>query len=249
MAEAQPDGYRASHQARGYAAIYGRTFQAGYYAALWNEIEKPLLERTLRALGGSKRSCLDFACGTGRITQVAATVFDRVVGVDVSKEMLASASANAPPGVSFRCIDITREPLPERFDVATAFRFFLNAEDELRGAALRAIHRHLHGGGRLVCNVHMNATSPMGMLYRALRARQSTLSLRRFRDILAQSGFSVESVQPYGYLPRPGPLLPGVCETLMRPTERLCRALHVPARFAQNFLVVAGKRENVAPFC
>ncbi len=240
MAETQPDGYRSSHRAQGYADVYGRSFQAGYYAALWNEIERPLLEQTLHALGGHGRSCLDFACGTGRITQVAATMFDRVVGVDVSSEMLAGAKA--PPGVSLHCVDITREPLSETFDVATAFRFFLNAEDELRRAALHAIHRHLNGGGRLVCNVHMNAISPMGMLYRALPSQQNTLSFRHFRDLLAEAGFGVESVQPYGYLPRPGPFLPTVCEALMHPTERLCRALHVPARFAQNLLIVAAKR-------
>ncbi len=158
------DDYRRSHAATDAGIVYGRTYETGYYAALWAKIEKPLVERSLRALGGRHKKCLDFACGTGRITNVAAEYFAEVVGVDVSAPMLACASV--PDNVRLRQIDITRESLGETFDVVTAFRFFLNAEPRLREEALQAIREHLNKDGRLVCNIQMNAISPIGIAAR-----------------------------------------------------------------------------------
>ena len=85
------DDYRSSHATTGAVTDYIRTYEVGYYAALWEKIEKPLVQATLRELGGPQKKCLDFACGTGRITTVAADHFAEVVGVDVSALMLASA--------------------------------------------------------------------------------------------------------------------------------------------------------------
>ncbi|GLQ76656.1 hypothetical protein GCM10007881_01710 [Mesorhizobium huakuii] len=239
------DDYRASHCAPGYGAHYNKTHQSGYYGALWEKIEKPLILDVLRPMGGAGRKCLDFACGTGRITSVAAGVFGEVVGADISRSMLGCAQV--PPNVRLRHVDMTIESLGETFDVVTAFRFFLNAEDQLKRDALKAMNEHLKDGGRLVCNVHMNATSPIGLVCRLLnrlfgRTVRNTLSAARFRELLAASGFIVEEVIPYGYLPRPGSLLPGVCEVLMEPFEKASRALHVPGQLAQHFLIVAKKR-------
>ncbi|MES0189369.1 class I SAM-dependent methyltransferase [Mesorhizobium sp. LSJC264A00] len=239
------DGYRTSHCAPGYGLHYNKTHSSGYYGALWENIEKPLILDVLRPLSGASRNCLDFACGTGRIAEVAAGLFSEVVGADVSRTMLDSAQV--PPNVSLRHVDVTREQLGMTFDVVTAFRFFLNAEDELKWHALKAINEHLKDGGRLVCNVHMNATSPVGLACRLLnrvsgRTIRHTLSAARFKALLTASGFTVEQTIPYGYLPRPGNLLPGFCEMMMQPVEKACRRLCVPGQLAQHFLVVARKR-------
>jgi SAM-dependent methyltransferase len=114
--------YRMSHQAAEARIAYDKTFEVGYYAALWRTIEKPLLSSVLRPLGGRERTSLDFACGTGRITKIAAGFFGSVVGVDVSQAMLSDASV--PENVTLICADITRTPLERQFDVVTAFRFF-----------------------------------------------------------------------------------------------------------------------------
>ena len=238
------DNYRASHCALGYGEHYNRTHESGYYGALWAKIEKPMVMDVLRPMGGAGRKCLDFACGTGRIANVAAGLFDEVVGVDVSEAMLACA--RVPQNVRLRHIDMTAEPLGETFDVVTAFRFFLNAEDRLRWEALKAIREQLNDDGRLVCNIHMNATSPVGLAYRTLnrlfgRTLRNTLSARRFKELLISSGFVVEQVIPYGYLPRPGHFVSRLCEVLIEPTEKASKALGVPGRFAQHFLVIARK--------
>ena len=142
------DDYRSSHATTGAVTDYIRTYEAGYYAALWRRIERPLVEATLRELGGPQRRCLDFACGTGRITAVAADHFAEVVGVDVSALMLASAPG--ADNVRLQQIDITKQSLGDTFDVVTAFRFFHNAEQRLRREALETLRKHLKRDGRLV---------------------------------------------------------------------------------------------------
>jgi SAM-dependent methyltransferase len=103
------ESYRASHQSADIVADYVSTFEVGYCAALWRKVEQPLLESILRPLGGAERTCLDFACGTGRIAKVAALFFGSVVGVDVSEAMLLAASV--PDNVALLCVDITKVPL------------------------------------------------------------------------------------------------------------------------------------------
>ncbi|MFB9265024.1 class I SAM-dependent methyltransferase [Bradyrhizobium erythrophlei] len=239
------EGYRGRHQAADSVADYARTLEMGHCAALWRHVEQPLLENVLRPLGGPKRTVLDFACGTGRITRVAAMFFGSVVGVDVSKAMLVAAPV--PDDVTLICIDITKAPLGQAFDVVTAFRFFLNAEDTLRRDALRAIYRHLRERGTLVCNIHLNATSPMGLASRVMSwlnpaRRRKTLTFNQFSKILTEEGFEIVATTPYGFLPRPGRFLPRLCEALLVPFENGCRKLNVPGRFAENFLVVSRKR-------
>ncbi len=239
------ESYRASHQSEDIVADYVNTFEVGYCAALWREVEQPLLESILRPLGGSERTSLDFACGTGRIAKVAALFFGAVVGVDVSEAMLLAASV--PDNVTLLCVDITKVPLEQTFDVATAFRFFLNAEDTLRRDALRAIYRHLRNGGVLVCNIQLNAMSPIGLVSRFLnwaypRRPRNTLTLDQFSRVLSDEGFEVVESTYYGYLPRPGRLFPRLCEALIGPFEKACRRLRVPGSFAESFLIVSRKR-------
>ncbi|KZD21338.1 class I SAM-dependent DNA methyltransferase [Tardiphaga robiniae] len=238
------ESYRASHQSADIVADYAKTFEVGYCAALWRNVEQPLLESILRPLGGPERTSLDFACGTGRITKVSASFFGSVVGVDVSEAMLLAASV--PDNVTLRCIDITNDPGQQIFDVATAFRFFLNAEDALRRDALRAIYRYLRKDGVLVCNIQLNATSPIGMVSRILnwaypRRPRNTLTLDQFSRVLSAEGFEVIESTYYGYLPRPGSFLPRLCEVLVGPFEKICRSLKVPGFLAEHFLIVSRK--------
>jgi len=238
------DDYRASHDVPDAGRIYNQTYEEGYYAALWNKIERPLVETTLRKLGGSDRICLDFACGTGRIANVAAEYFGKVIGVDVSDSMLSCARATK--NVSLYNIDLTKRALDVAFDTVTAFRFFLNAERRLRVESLCAIHEHMRDGGSLVCNVQLNTTSPVGLACRMVNRlswsqHRNTMSIDEISELLVSTGFTVEQVTTYGYMPRPGHLLPKFCEMAVEPVERLALAIRIPARYAQQFLVVARK--------
>jgi hypothetical protein len=148
--------------------------------------------------------------------------------------------------VDYVCTDITRDQLAKSFDVATAFRFFLNAEPELREDALIALRRHLVQGGRLICDIHMVSSAPVGILYRVWdrlrgKAHHKTLRVSEFLQLLQAHGFTVEQVEPYGYWPRPGPFLSKICEVMVGPFEKLCKALSVPGAIAQNVMIVARK--------
>ena len=69
--------------------------------------EVSLLMYQLRALGldGRRDTALDFGCGVGRLTQPLAEYFDRVVGIDVSPNMvhLANVLNRHPDRVEYIC--------------------------------------------------------------------------------------------------------------------------------------------------
>lgn len=240
---AEDHGYRSSHAGPGYGLRYDTHYAKGYYAALYREVEVPILNELFAELSRKGSSLLDFACGTGRITRVALPHFDRVAGVDVSRAMLDRARARLP-GCELIEQDLTVRPLAEKFDIVTAFRFFLNAEDKLRREALAAIRRQLRPDGYLVCNVHMNPASLTGLVYRLLgslrgRVLHNTLSLHAFEALLRENGFRVERVVWYGILPRPGHLFPRVFDRIVGPAERLFGKTGFSGRFSQCFIVVA----------
>ncbi len=239
------DNYRLSHTAEGYGEFYDKLYEAGYFLAMWREVEKPVIENILRPLGGPGRTCLDFACGTGRITELDAGFFGSVLGVDVSESMLAQTRQSEH--VRFRRIDLTRETLDETFDVVTAMRFFLNAEEPLHGEALRAIHARLKPDGRLVCNIHMNAFSPAGIGYHLInllpgKRTRHTMSAGEFRRRLEAANFAVDQIVCYGFMPGPRILPAKVSAPLVKPVEKLAHALRLPGLMAQNFIAVARKR-------
>jgi SAM-dependent methyltransferase len=234
--------YRSSHSTPGYGHRYSSNYAVGYYAGVFREIETPILKEIFATLGEGRASLLDFACGTGRITRLSVSYFDRVVGVDVSEEMLEIARSEGGP--TYVCRDITRLPLGERFSVVTAFRFFLNAEHALRAEALAAIKQHLAPNGRLVCNIHMNSQSIMGFFFRIARwlpglPRHNTLSYRTFEHVLAAAGFSVERVVWYAVTPRPGRFFARLLDRWVGPIERALTAIGLQGRFAHSFIIIA----------
>jgi SAM-dependent methyltransferase len=235
--------YRESHAAAGYGQRYDENYATGYYAAIYREVEAPLIEGLFKDHGGVDRSLLDFACGTGRITRLAIPYFGNVVGVDVSKAMLDQAQPSIPTA-TFIQQDLTEQQLNELFDVVTSFRFFLNAEHELRVQALKAIHKHLRHDGMLICNIHMNRQSIMGGVYALMRIitgriKHKTMSLSEFKKLLDQTNFEIEQVIWYGLTPRPGRMFNLLLDRIVAPLERTFRKIGVTGRFAHSFIVVA----------
>ena len=242
--------YRKSHASPDYGNVYEKTYLDGYYRHQWELIERPLLRSILNDLRESgKTDCLDFACGTGRITQLIEEMFPTVTGVDISATMLDQARLKCNKA-RFIERDITASPLEQEFDVVTAFRFFLNAEPELRRSALRAISDVLRDDGRLVLNIHVNSSSVLGLAYRIRNALKretvaKTCSLKEITNYLDQAGFEVEDTFWYSFLPRVGWRFPRLSRRLMLPSERLFNRLPSGMRvFAQSFVIVARKVES-----
>ena len=167
---------------------------------------------------------------------------DEVVGVDVSKDMLGVARER---GAKARFVeaDLTRDDaaLAGPFDLVTAFRFFLNAEPELRDAALRAIRRRLADDGFLIANFHLNPRSLTGLYIRGRGALKGTgrpmMSLDEARGLLARHGFRVRAVRGYGFLMRRGSRV--LVPTLQGAVESTLARLPLPASLAESFIVLA----------
>jgi SAM-dependent methyltransferase len=242
--------YRDSHNSPGYSQCYERTFEQGYYAHLWREVERPLVSAILADLAGrgATRS-LDFACGTGRILQLHLDHFDDVIGNDISAEMLGTAREKCPTSRIVHA-DLTASGSDHGIhgrQVCTAFRFFLNAEPQLRADAAKAIHGCLDPGGHLVANFHVNARSPVGRLYRLRnwmtgRTINNVMSEQDAVTLLSAHGFDVEAVHWYGLWPRFGWRFDRLNRLMIARSEALARRMPSLRRHAQIFIIVARRR-------
>lgn len=58
------------------------------------------------------RTLLDVPCGDGHWWTLVDHDLDAYIGVDVVPEMIAAREAGARPGETFRCLDVTSDPLP-----------------------------------------------------------------------------------------------------------------------------------------
>lgn len=101
---------------------------------------------------------LDLGCGTGRIAFHLASAGIRVVGLDLSKAMLAAAEeqrARLAPEAAARVrlvhADMARFSVPERFGLAIApFRAFASLLDaDAQRRCLEAVRGHLRPRGRI----------------------------------------------------------------------------------------------------
>ncbi|MFY0575272.1 class I SAM-dependent methyltransferase [Cystobacter fuscus] len=127
--------------------------------------------KALRPLEGS--SVLDLACGDGLYTrQFKARGAARVVGVDISEEMIRGAreyEAAQPLGIDYHVSDVADMPSLGSFDVVTAvylLHYASSPEHLLR--MCRNIHDHVKPGGSFVTyafNPEFSAKGPNSTRY------------------------------------------------------------------------------------
>ena len=198
--------YRESHRGAGRGDLYDSRYSMGAEAFHWLHIERPFLLRLFDDVAQTSRGpLLDFACGTGRILEVAETRFSKTWGIDVSDDMLAVARQKCPKSRILRA-DVTDGTVQlESFAVITAFRFLLNAEPPLRLAVLRWMRRTLAPDGILIVNNHLSASSLQGLRHRyhAWRGRPpvTVLGDHEVRSLLGHAGFAVNRTYGLGLIP------------------------------------------------
>jgi SAM-dependent methyltransferase len=197
--------YIDRHKARG--PDYDETFSPElnpYRAMMWR-LEQEALDATLRDhLASGRVSLLDFACGTGRILGHFHGQVASATGVDVSPSMMEVARKAAPNAELIEADLSQKDTLGERsFDLITAFRFFPNAEPELRRSVLVVLARHLAPNGLLVFNNHKNRNSLTRRISRLLgRAiTRGTMSHEEVEALLASAGLRIQTMVPLGTLP------------------------------------------------
>jgi SAM-dependent methyltransferase len=240
--------YKFSHKNASVAKTYTGTYQSGYYYNLWKEIEIPLLHQIYASLkddGATQH--LDFASGTGRISSIAEDYFTNTA-IDVSEEMLAYARKNLSQS-EIVCADIQEIAHQRKFDAVSAFRFFLNAEHELKNHVLSNIHTLLNENGTLVFNIHVRDTSPLGYFYRAksllgFRSAGNVSSLEQNKRLLESNNFIVKRVINYGYIPRFGRLSNVVPSVAIRWIEPFLGNFNFMDKFSQCFVIIAVKNTS-----
>jgi SAM-dependent methyltransferase len=233
--------YTDRHKARG--VDYHETFspEANPYRAMVWRLEQRVLNGILRDyLGSGKITHLDFACGTGRIIGHLLSHSASATGVDVSASMMEVARKVAP-GAELIEADLTQQDvLGERcFDLITAFRFFPNAEPELRQSVFLVLARHLAPQGVLVFNNHKNRNSLLRRISRLLggEATRGTMTHTEVEALVAQAGLHIVEIIPLASLPvsEKHLLLP---ISLVEPLERWIAGMPILTGIAQDVIYV-----------
>lgn len=193
---------------------------------------------------------LDFACGTGRVTSVVAPHANVSYGIDVSESMLSSAREKCD-STQFLLADIT-DSIPDvgPVDLITAFRFFGNAQDELRRSALSALARLVKPNGLLLINNHRNPLQLQHLL--STRIRKETgprpsegrmdLTKKKFSIMLTKAGFRAVRYYPIGWwVFRASIMRDNILASRMAATlERIGDLAHL-SRISPDMVIVARK--------
>lgn len=135
-----------------YAAAYDSIYAAKDYDAECRTVERALKAHSRRPVS----SILDLGCGTGNHALPLARAGYRVVGVDLSEDMLVSARAKAGDmPVEFHQGDVREVALGRRFDAVLMMFAVLGYQagnDDVK-AALATVRDHLEPGGVFLFDV------------------------------------------------------------------------------------------------
>jgi SAM-dependent methyltransferase len=249
----EPSDYRIGWQNAQAAQAYERDLRedGSYGGWSWELEREELLELVDRWFPlGRKPRYLDFACGTGRIIGLLEDRVETAVGVDSSASMLEVAQQKLSRS-RLICGDVTTDPslVTGPYDLITAFRFFMNAGDELRAGVLTALYGVLSDDGILVFNIHSNKWSlrmPSVLIRRHLLGQHwvRQMSYREARQMLEPHGLQIVEVHGCNFLTSKGYRL--IPHMMSRRIERLLTAK--PLRYlAVDLIFVCRKAPTMTP--
>ena len=250
MKTATSISYRDSHKYAAKGVEYERHYESqAWDRFLWSREREILLTILKKYFTGRDVHLLDFACGTGRITRFLEDRVKTSTGVDVSSSMLAIAKAKLKRTEIIEA-DITTENILKlrKFNLITAFRFFLNAEPELRSEAIEALADLLDDDGYLVFNNHHNLGSPWIKLLNWRHQRKNpegifnVMSIEQMKDLAESAGLEIIELYPAGFFHPPK--VP-VLYRLNRVIDKLACRFECLNRFSENPIAVCRLRKSV----
>ena len=136
---------------------------AGCYDRLTNDVDYEAIAAFYRTLLGREgvrpRTAVDLACGTGSVTAILAREGLRVIGVDMSGEMLTQAAAKTAgldPAPLFVRQKLQNLTLPRGVDLAVCALDSLDyiTEPQECARAIRRVYRALNPGGMFIFDVN-----------------------------------------------------------------------------------------------
>jgi len=242
------DSYKFSHSAPAKGGEYEHYYETNEWQRYVWRREQSVLKEVLTTHCASQRvDLLDFACGTGRVSCFLENDVATATGVDVSESMLSVAKGKSRR-TRWILGDITEADVlgGRRFNLITAFRFFANAEPQLRARVMSQLAQLLTDDGVLVFNNHQNAWAPFPLasyLHQrwSLGARSTyrVLNPIGMRRLCRDAGLKIVRTHGIGlwHLPKIKPSF-GINQFM----EKVGRRLPPLRLFAQDILVVCRRR-------
>lgn len=113
------------------------------------------VEAILERISYHPRTVLDLACGTGNVSELLAARGYKVVGVDISPQMVEVARSKKSQ-VEYFVQDIAELDLSRQFDLALCLFDSLNyiTDPEKAACALKRVGQHLVAGGVFIFDVN-----------------------------------------------------------------------------------------------
>jgi SAM-dependent methyltransferase len=238
--------YRKSHIDSDKGCSYHKTFSENPYRAMIWGFERRILDRIITEFYPAQEiTHLDFACGTGRVLKYLANRCSLSVGVDLSPSMLEVARSDCL-GSEVIEADLTRNDIlgDREFNLVTAFRFFPNAEPELRQQAMAVLTKHLCKDGFIVFNNHKHTGSSRNRLARLFGRRGfQGMSIPDVKELVTRNNLEVERTYHLCVFPASEKhmLLP---EFALRKVEGILARIPALCGFGENLVFVC-KRAQV----
>jgi ubiquinone/menaquinone biosynthesis C-methylase UbiE len=241
--------YRNSHKYEAKGAEYEAYYQnKSWQRFLWSREQEIILKILEKYFAGKDVHLLDFACGTGRITQLLENRSKTSTGVDVSGSMLAVAKEKLKRTELIEAdITVANVLKPGKFNLITAFRFFLNAEPELRSAAIKELADLLDENGCLVFNNHQNSGSPwIRLRYRHYQKKNpevtfNVMSIKQMDKLVEEAGLQIVEIYPAGFFNPPKIPVP---DRLNRAIDWAGSKFKFLNRFSENLIAVCRRDKN-----
>jgi len=214
---------------------------------LWSREREIILQILGKYFANREIHLLDFACGTGRIAGFLEDRVNTSTGIDVSDSMLAIARKKLHRTEIVNA-DITEENIlkPRKFNLITAFRFFLNAEPELRSAAMGVIAELLSEDGCFVFNNHHSLGSPWIRLLNAWHLKKdpagtfNVMSIDQMKRLVEGAGMKIVEIYPAGFFHPPK--LP-IFYRLNHAIDSVASKFKLLAQFSENPIAVCRRSD------
>jgi ubiquinone/menaquinone biosynthesis C-methylase UbiE len=135
-------------------------------------------------------TCVEVGCGAGRMTRSLTGVFEHVIGLDVSEEMLELA-AKAAPDAELKLVSGTSIPLPDATADAVFTTHVLQHLDGIERVSdyLREMHRVLKPRGTIMVHLLLGPERPAWRrLAAAARLRATRWALAHGRTVFHYHG-------------------------------------------------------------
>jgi SAM-dependent methyltransferase len=113
--------------------------------------KKRRLPQYFKKNSGPKKLAIDLGCGNGKAFKYLSPLFARVLGFDISQELLNQAKTLPYKNIDLKCQDLTQKGLRlPKADFVFSCNVVMFPKIEMNYVMLQNIHRSLKPGGRAV---------------------------------------------------------------------------------------------------